>query len=138
MLVAGESPFTGPCTENSAPFMTWDTSQWRKKRTFNLIDSYQVENGTYQDGNPAHNTVGCSASYADPHSSFKNGGVVATGFWDHGTRFLRIDRKGQIREVGVFLPHAGITAASYWITRRIVYGVDLTHGIDILRYEGKF
>jgi hypothetical protein len=137
LLVAGESPFTGPCTEKSAPFMTWDASRWRKTRTFKLIDSYQLENGTYTDGNPAHNTVGCSASYADPHRSFRDGGLVVSAFWDHGTRFLRVDRKGRIHEAAVYLPYGGITAASYWMTKRIVYAVDLTRGIDILRYTGR-
>jgi hypothetical protein len=82
--------------------------------------------------------VGCSASYADPHDSFRNGGLVVSAFWDHGTRFLHVDRRGRIHEKAVYLPYAGITAASYWVTSRIVYAVDLTHGIDILRYRGSF
>jgi hypothetical protein len=34
------------------------------------------------------------------------------------------------------LPSAGSTSAAYWITRDIVYAVDYTRGIDILRYAG--
>lgn len=34
------------------------------------------------------------------------------------------------------LPSAGSTSAAYWITRDIVYAVDYTRGIDILRYTG--
>ena len=31
---------------------------------------------------------------------------------------------------------AGSTSAAYWLTRKIVYAVDYTRGIDILRYNG--
>jgi hypothetical protein len=37
---------------------------------------------------------------------------------------------------GYFLPNAGSTSAAYWINRNIVYAVDDTRGIDILRYNG--
>jgi hypothetical protein len=34
------------------------------------------------------------------------------------------------------LSHAGSTSAAYWLNRRVVYAVDYTRGIDILRYNG--
>jgi hypothetical protein len=61
---------------------------------------------------------------------------MALGYYEHGTHFLRVAENGQIRRVGYFLPNAGSTSAAYWITRNIVYAVDYTRGIDILRYKG--
>jgi hypothetical protein len=50
---------------------------------------------------------------------------------------LKVSGRGQIRRVGYFLPHAGSTSAAYWLGRKVVYAVDYTRGINILRYTGK-
>lgn len=39
-------------------------------------------------------------------------------------------------EKGLFLPLGGETIATYWVTDEIVYAIDTTRGIDILRYGG--
>ena len=61
---------------------------------------------------------------------------MALGYYEHGTHFLKVAGDGDIRRVGYFLPHAGSTSAAYWLNRRVVYAVDYTRGIDILRYNG--
>lgn len=134
-LVQGETPFSGRCTENSGAFMTWDTSRWKASRTFRLIDEFRVTNGTYTDGNPAAGVFGCTVMWFQQHPSFHNGGLVAAGFFEHGTRFLEVSRRGEISQVGYFMPFAGSTIATYWITDEIVYAVDVTRGLDILRFN---
>jgi hypothetical protein len=57
-------------------------------------------------------------------------------WYEHGTRFLDVDSKGKIKEVGWFLPLGGSTSATYWINDEILYAVDYNRGIDILRYTG--
>jgi hypothetical protein len=48
-----------------------------------------------------------------------------------------VDHKtGKISERGFFVPIAGSTSASYWLTDKIVYNVDYSRGIDILQYNG--
>jgi hypothetical protein len=64
--------------------------------------------------------------------------LVALGSYEHGTRFVDIAGNGKIKEVGWFVPNAGSTSAAYWINARIVYAVDYSRGIDVLRYTGKF
>lgn len=61
---------------------------------------------------------------------------MAVDYYEHGTHFLDVDEAGQIKRVGYFLPNAGSTSAAYWITDEIVYAVDYTRGVDILRYTG--
>lgn len=134
VLVQGETPFTGLCDEGSGAFMTWDASRWRKTGTFRLVDEYRMVNGTYTDGNPPAGPAGCTAMWFQEHPDFSDGGLVASAFFEHGTRFLDVDRKGRITEVGHFTPWAGSTIASYWITDEIVYAIDITRGIDILRF----
>ncbi|MBW3595183.1 MAG: hypothetical protein KY391_06350, partial [Actinobacteria bacterium] len=138
VMMQGEKNFKPRCdTENSGPFQTFDTKGWQKSKTFKLVDTYAPENGTYQDGRPAVNALGCSAHWFTPHQTFKNGGLVAIGYYEHGTRFVDVASNGKIKEVGWFVPWGGSTSAAYWASKDIAYAVDYTRGIDILRYTGK-
>ena len=137
LLMQGEQNFQPQCGANNGPFMTFDASKATKAKTFKHIDTFRVDNGTYSDGSPAVNGLGCSAHWFQEHETFNNGGLLAMGYYEHGTRFLHVNSKGKITERGFFLPHAGSTSAAYWLTKDIVYGVDYTRGIDILRYKGK-
>ena len=136
LLMAGETVLNRRCSDTSAAFMTWDATKWKKTGAFTMIDEYRMKNGTYIDGSPPAN-VSCSTHWHEAHPSFKNGGLVAAAFFEHGTRFLDISDKGQIKEIGWFLPAAGSTSAVYWITDRIAYTLDYNRGIDILKFTGK-
>jgi hypothetical protein len=136
LLAGGES--SGPaCDESggSALFMTYDATKVKKTGTFNLIDTFNVENGNPTEGDAAADLY--CAHWFDTHPTYRNGGLVAMAWYEHGTRFLQVDKKGQIKEVGWFLPIAGSTSATYWINDEILYSVDYNRGIDILRYTGK-
>ena len=135
-LVQGETPASQLCAQDSGAFMTWDARRWRKTHTFTVIDEFRVANGTYVDGNPPANGLGCTAMWFQQHPTFRNGGLVASAFFEHGTRFLNVDGDGKIEEVGYFMPAAGNTIASYWITDKIVYALDVQRGIDILEFTG--
>ncbi len=70
----------------------------------------------------------CEINCARAHPKFRNGGLVAAAFFEHGTRFIDVSNKGKIKEIGWFLPHAGSTGAVYWITDRIAYTLDYKPG----------
>jgi hypothetical protein len=133
-LVQEETFAETRCDETSGALMTWDTSRWRRTKTFRLVDQYRATSGTYNDGNPAANVLGCTAMWFQEHPRFRDGGLVTAAWFEHGTRFLEVARSGEISEVGHFLPWGGSTIASYWITDEIVYSIDVTRGIDILRF----
>jgi hypothetical protein len=134
LLVGGESG--GPtCNSPSAAFMTWDARRWRKTHTFRMIDEYRVDNGLYTDGNSPADLF--CAHWFDPHPTYRNGGLVAMAWYEHGTRFLRINSKGKIKQTGYFIPYAGSTSAAYWVSDELLYSVDYNRGIDILRFAGK-
>jgi hypothetical protein len=134
VIMQGEKNFRPQCDKGQGPVMTYDKVEGTSR--FRLVDRYRVENGTYVDGAPAINALGCSAHWFEVHPTWSNGGLMAVGYYEHGTHFLKVTGEGQIRRVGYFLPNAGSTSAAYWITRNIVYAVDYTRGIDILRYTG--
>ena len=136
LLVQSETSPKPRCDDRSGKFMTWDMTKWRKTKTFTMIDEYLPPPGNWVDANPGASALGCSATWFHHHPSFKNGGLVAGAFFDHGTRFLWIDDAGQIEEVGYYMPYGGSTTSTYWVTDEIVYSVDITHGIDVLRFTG--
>ena len=136
-MLSSESNFTGRCSGSNGAFMTWDASNYRKTHTFQMLDIYQLDNGTWADGKPGATASGCSSHWFEAHPDFRNGGMVAMGSYDHGTRFIEVSSKGKITEKDYFLPYGGQTSAAYWLTDRIVYSVDVTRGVDILKYTGK-
>jgi len=136
LLMQGEDNVNPRCQEKIGPFATYDTKGWQQTKTFKLADTFKVTNGTYTDGSPAANGLGCSAHWFEEHpSSFKDGGLVVGAFYEHGTRFLKVaPDTGKISEVDFFLPAGGSSSAAYWVNEEIVYSADYTRGIDILRY----
>lgn len=137
LLMAGETNFKPRCNETNGAFMTWDASTWEKTRTFKMIDEYRMTNGTYTDGRPAVNAAGCSSHWHEASPKFENGGIVAASFFEHGVRFIDVSSKGKIKEIGYFMAHAGSSGAVYWITDEILYSVDYTRGIDVIRFTGE-
>jgi hypothetical protein len=134
-VVSMETPFTGPCSERSGSLQTFLTPGWRSSGTFQAADSFRLEaNGTYTDGAPPYNALGCSSYGMQVHPDFgQGGGRVASAFFEHGVRILDVDAKGRITEAGGFLPAAGNSAAPIWVTDTILYVVDVHRGVDILQ-----
>jgi hypothetical protein len=137
LLMAGETNNKVRCSEANGAFQTWDARNWKNTHSFQLIDQYRMENGTYIDGKPPANVWGCSSHWheANPHYGM-HGGLVAAAFFEHGVRFIDVSSKGKIEEVGYFMPHDGNTGAVYWITDRIAYTADYNRGIDIIKWNG--
>jgi hypothetical protein len=131
-----ETNATPRCEAGTGAVTVWDAARWRRTRTFTVLDEWRITNGTYVDGRPPANGLGCSPHWFDVHPDFRNGGIIAAGYYDHGTRFLRISPRGRVSEAGYFQPWRGSTSAAYWLTDRIVYAVDYERGIDILRFRG--
>lgn len=136
LLAGGETNFKPQCSENNGHFMTWDTTNWKKTHTFHMIDEYILEQGTYTNGSPAANGMGCSTHWFSTHPDFHNGGLVVLGAYDHGSRFLNIEPSGKIDEVGWFLPFAGETSVAYWVNKSVVYAIDYSRGFDVIKFDG--
>lgn len=127
----GETNFTRTCNNSTnGPFATWSLKNWDQGQEIKLIDVFRPTGGTYLNGNPAVNVMGCSG-----HWFTVRNGLVAAGWYDHGTRFLDVDATGQITEVGFFQPVVGEASAAHWVDDEYVYVVDYARGIDILRFD---
>ncbi|MFN2388192.1 MAG: LVIVD repeat-containing protein [Actinomycetota bacterium] len=137
LLVQAEQNAQTRCNDNDGGFQTFDTKGYKKTHTFHLADTFKLGNGTYTDGKPPANGLGCSAHWFEAHPTFKNGGLVAIGYYEHGTRIVDVSSAGKIKEVGYFMPYGGSTSMAEWMTKDLIYAIDYTRGIDILRYNGK-
>ena len=127
------------CDESeSAGFSTFDTKGWEKTRTFKHHDIFYAYQGTITDGGGVVSApFGCSPHWFTTQPGYRNGGVVAIGWYNSGTRFLEIKSNGKIEQVGWFLPYGGGTSGAYFINKEIVYAVDYQRGLDIIRFNGK-
>ena len=103
---------------------------------YTLLDTYRVKNGYAQDGSPPVNGLGCSAHWLEANPTFKNGGVFAQGYYEHGARFFYVSGSGKLTEVGHFVPAGGSTSAVHWANDRVLYSIDYTRGFDVLRWNG--
>src|SRR3954452_3680051 len=133
VLATYETNGTPRCEAGVGDLSTFDTTGWQSTKKLKLVDSYHLVNGTGADGNPPANTLGCSPHWINVRPSWSDGGVVALGAYDNGTKFLRVDGAGKITEIGSFLPPGTQASGAYWISCDIVYVVDYARGVDILR-----
>ena len=137
-IIGGETNFQPVCNvvQNGA-FMVWDASHAHQDGKFTMVDEYRVRNGTYTDGHPPANALGCSVHWFEEHPTFRNGGLVALAAYESGTRFLQITPEGKIKEVGWFDPVGGSTSAPHWAPNsNVVYAIDYARGVDVLKWNG--
>jgi hypothetical protein len=136
ILADFETNATPRCELGSGDFTTFDATKIAQTGKITPIDSWYLTNGTFADGSPTANVgLGCSPHWFQVRPSWHDGGVVALGAYDHGTRFLRVDRSGKISEIGHLLLPGTNASAAYWITCDIVYSVDYTRGLDVMRFK---
>jgi hypothetical protein len=94
-------------------------------------------NGTYVDGKPPANHLGCSVHWFQEHPSFKNGGLVALSEYEDGVRFLQVRKDGSIQEQGFFAALGSSSSSPKWApSGDVVYSIDYDRGIDIIRWKG--
>jgi hypothetical protein len=143
VLIGGETNFTGRCNGSSnGEFRTYSAEGVKDgtSTTFEgpLARQQPAGNGTYTDGKPPVNHLGCSVHWFQEHSSFRNGGLVALSEYEDGVRFLQIKPDGQIEEQGFFAALGGSSSSPKWApSGDVVYSLDYDRGIDIIRWTGK-
>ena len=135
ILGNGETNLTGTCNEGSGPFATWSARDWDRGAPLEVLDVFRPVSGDYGNGDPAINVLGCSGHWFTTRT-VGNDQLVAAGWYEHGTRLLRVNgRTGAISQVGYFQPVVGSASAAHWVDDTHIYVVDYARGIDVLRYD---
>jgi len=135
VLTSFETNGTPNCQAGSGEFAVFDASRWQETGKFKEISTYFLQNGTYFNGNPPANVLGCSPHWFNVRPSWNNGGVVALAAYDNGTQFLRVDGDGKIKEIGYSVLPGTEASGAYWITCDVVYTVDYSRGVDIYKFK---
>lgn len=130
----------GGC-ETQGSFQTWQVKQLKttgeNEATVKPLDSYTTEFNEFltdQDdveGMDLIPTNGfCSSHYFDEQD-----GLVATAWYEQGTRLLDVRDPTDIKEVGYFMAPDSVVWAAYWSPTdpSIIYVMDHQRGIDVLR-----
>lgn len=143
VLVATETPFSGKCQETSGGFATYDTTGWRRAGTFELVDDLRITDedyalavGTYTDGNPAVNVLGCSPFAFGMSPNYGEDGLVAVAWMEHGVRLIEVVEDGTLQMRGGFIGPASDAARAMFVSDDLIYSFDLQRGIDVLRVTG--
>ncbi len=136
LLVGGETaPTAGDgsvCSEpGSGAFMTYDTRGWARSGKLTRVDSYRPAASSVPAGGAAYETF-CSHWFTT-RPGWKDGGQLAVGWYEHGTRLLQVAPTGKIRETGYYTPVGTSSSAAYWATKDILYVLDYNRGLDVLR-----
>ena len=132
LLVGGET-FGADCSNpRGGAFMTWDTTDWERTGTFRLLDEYRPPANGVQNGQALVETY-CSHWFTT-RPGWEDGGQLAVGWYEHGTRFLEVAEDGSIEEIGFFSPVGTTSSAAYWASEDVLYVLDYTRGIDVLRF----
>ncbi len=135
LLGEGETNFSPACDGGSGAFSTWSMAGFDRGVPLHQLHVLRPVQGKYSNGNPAVNALGCSGHWFTEKDGRDGSILVAAGWYEHGTRFLKVDPKtGTIAQVGWYQPLRGSTSQAYWIPGTdYVWSVDYHSGIDILR-----
>ena len=138
VLATFETNATPRCEAGVGDFAVFDAGRAAETGELTPLSTYYLTNSNDEtsSGNPEVNAgLGCSPHWFATRPTWRDGGVVAMGAYDHGAKFLRVDPMGNITEIGHFRAPGTNASAAYWITCDIVYVVDYTRGLDILRFR---
>lgn len=135
LLVGGETGIGNCADERAGAFMTWDTRDWRGKG-FRMVDEYRPKDTINPAEGGAPFGTFC-AHWFTTRPGWRDGGLVAAGWYERGTRFLKVSGKGRISEVGWYLPAGTSASAAYWVGKDLLYVFDYQRGLDILRFHDK-
>jgi hypothetical protein len=141
VLIGGETNFTGRCDGANGELRTYSAAgvnDGTSKTFAGPLDHLQpAGNGTYTDGKPVANHLGCSVHWFQEHQTWRNGGLLALSEYEDGVRFIQVTRDGKMKEQGFFAALGGSSSSSKWApSGDVVYSLDYDRGIDIIRWKG--
>jgi hypothetical protein len=131
LLIANSESNLNPNCDMAGGLSTWDLRDFDQGRAPVELEIFRPINGTWAEGDPAINALGCSGHWFTVRDRF-----VTASWYEHGVRFFEVGLDtGAIEEVGFFQPVATEAGAAIWIDDHHVYAVDYARGIDILRFD---
>lgn len=133
-----EEDYTRPTCAGAGSFQTWKLPVSGKKKRptgekLTPIDKWQTELLTDTPEDPVNPVAAmCSAHYFDVANN-----IAAQAWYEQGTRFLDVSNPSKIRQIGYYIQPNSANWAAYFAPndpkKGIVYALDASHGIDVLK-----
>lgn len=131
-----ESNLRPQCNATAGGLSAWSMINFDKGQPITQLHAFRPVNGTWVNGNPAVNALGCSGHWFTVRDISPTTSLIAASWYEHGIRFIEVDAAtGAFKEVGFFNPVVTEAGASHWIDDRYVYNIDYARGIDIVRFD---
>lgn len=102
---------------------------------FKKIDAYDAAGrGVFLTGGAPGHVLYC-AHWFEQRPGFKAGGLMAVSYYDRGTRFVKVDGKGVMSELGWITAAEGYSGSAQWITKDVVFVMDYRRGLEVIRVK---
>ncbi|HWH31008.1 MAG TPA: hypothetical protein VNU26_18985 [Mycobacteriales bacterium] len=129
-----ESNVRAQCGANAGGLSSWSMKDFDKGAPLQQLEVFRPVNGTWANGDPAVNALGCSG-----HWFTVRDGMIAASWYEHGVRFIEVTPGGSFVQKGYFQPVATEAGAAHWVVgadgSEYVYSMDYARGIDILKFD---
>jgi hypothetical protein len=137
VVAVTEEDYTRPTCQGQGSLQTWQITSDRNSdgtRKLKMLDMWTTELNELANQTGRSPATGlCSAHWFD-----EDRGLLAQGWYDQGVRFMDISNPRDIRQVGYWVTTGTFWAAYFAPTdpdRQVVYGLDLTGGVDVLKID---
>jgi hypothetical protein len=135
LLIGNSESNVNPLCSGAGGLSTWTMVDFDKGARLEQIEAFRPRNGTWANGDPAVNALGCSGHWFTVKDN-----LVAASWYEHGVKFFDVSpTTGHITQVGFYQPMVTEAGAAHFIGEfnglDIVYNVDYARGIDILAYD---
>ena len=131
-----ESNVRTQCGSNAGGLSSWSMKDFDKGAALQQMEVFRPVNGTWADGNPAVNALGCSGHWFTVRDR-----MITASWYEHGVRFIEVSPTGGFTQRGFFQPVVTEAGAAHWVVGKdgteYVYSMDYARGIDILKFDRK-
>jgi hypothetical protein len=140
------------CTGEESVIETWDARSVVKavgdhydrkvpaamafaKAAFRKVDAFDAASrGVFLTGAAPAHVLYC-AHWFELHPDFAKTGLMAVSYYDRGTRFVKVDGKGAMTEVGWITAAEGYSGSPQWASKDVVYVMDYRRGLEVVRLK---
>ncbi len=109
--------------ETDGALVSFDTKGWPRKDRFAFAGSYTVPPGQ------------CTGYYFSLNPSFEENGLISLPAGDEGIRMLHVDAEGRFEEADFYKPIVSDVWLSFWVDEEIIYLLNHTGEVYVLRYS---
>lgn len=137
-LVIGnsESNIVPRCDDESGGLTTFSIADFDQGQPMQKLHTFRPVNGSWLDGNPGLNGLGCSGHWFDIQDGDN---LIAASWYEHGVKVIEVLPDYSMREIGFFQPVVGAAGAASWVVdddgTEYIYSTDYERGLDIIRFH---